>query len=198
MVRLTLEDRSGGGGLGLQSRGTKNGPIRNALARHLSAASHEETHSDPPPRDLLERGGGGVVQGEAPPPPCRNITNPQGTEKLLENEQLSTWECHVVGRKQRKFIIECQFRVPTSHQYTTTTTKRDIHHLMPNDSDLSCQSELDSPELEPPSVVELELGPDDDDEPESLPEWGTSDKLSGSASSSTDSGSEDTPAFCLL
>ena len=113
--------------------------------------------SPPPPRDLLERGGGGAgrgsrgggegVQGGAPPPPpCRNIPNPQGTEKLLENEQLSAWKCHVVGRKQRKFIIECQFRVPTSHQYTTTTTKRDIHHLMPNDSDLSCQSELDSPE----------------------------------------------------
>ena len=56
---------------------------------------------------------------------------------------------------------------------------------MPNDSDLSCQSELDSPELEPPSVVELELEPDDDDEPESLPKWETSDKLSDSASSST-------------
>ena len=52
---------------------------------------------------------------------------------------------------------------------------------MPNDSDLSCQSELDSPELELPSVVELELEPDDDDKPESLPEWETSDKLSGSA-----------------
>ena len=77
----------------------------------------------------------------------------------------------------------------------TTTTKRDIHHLMPNDSDLSCQSELDSPELEPPSVVELELEPDDDDEPESLPEWETPDKLSGSASSSTGSGSESTSAF---
>ena len=50
---------------------------------------------------------------------------------------------------------------------------------MPNDSDLSCQSELDSPELEPPSVVELELEPDADDEPELLPEWETSDKLSG-------------------
>ena len=37
----------------------------------------------------------------------------------------------------------------------------------------------------PPLVVELELEPDDDDEPESLPEWETSDKLSGSASSST-------------
>ena len=48
---------------------------------------------------------------------------------------------------------------------------------MPNDSDLSCQSELDSPELEPPSVVELELEPDDDDEPESLPEWETLDKI---------------------
>ena len=66
---------------------------------------------------------------------------------------------------------------------------------MPNDSDLSCQSELDSPELEPPSVVELELEPDDDDEPESLPEWETLDKLSGSASSSTGSGSEGTSAF---
>ena len=145
----------------------------------------------PPPRS-----GGGEVgrgsRGEPPPPP--NIPNPQGTE----NEQLSTWKCHVVGRKQRKFIIECQFRVPTSHQYTTTTTKRDIHHLMPNDSDHSCQSELDSPELEPPSVVELELEPDDDDEPESLPEWETSDKLSDSASSSTDSGSECTSAFYLL
>ena len=69
---------------------------------------------------------------------------------------------------------------------------------MPNDSDLSCQSELDPPELEPPSVVELELEPDDDDESESVPEWETSDKLLGSASSSTDSGSEGTSAFCLL
>ena len=58
---------------------------------------------------------------------------------------------------------------------------------MPNDSDLSCQSELDSSELEPPLAVELELEPDDDDEPESLPEWQTSDGLSDSASSSTDS-----------
>ena len=32
--------------------------------------------------------------------------------------------------------------------------KANIHHLMPNDSDLSCQSELDLPELEPPSTVE--------------------------------------------
>ena len=71
-------------------------------------------------RDLRgSRGGGEGDRGEPPPPPCRNIPNPQGTEKLLENEQLSTWKCHVVGRKQRKFIIECQFRVPTSHQYTT-------------------------------------------------------------------------------
>ena len=69
---------------------------------------------------------------------------------------------------------------------------------MPNDSDLSCQSELDSPELERPLVVELELEPDADDEPESLPEWETSDKLLGSASSSADSGSEGTSAFCLL
>ena len=69
---------------------------------------------------------------------------------------------------------------------------------MSNDSDLSCQSELDLPELEPPLVVELELEPDDDDEPESLPKWETSDKLSDSASSSTDSGSEGTSAFCLL
>ena len=141
--------------------------------------------------------GGRGSRGEAPPL-CRNIPNPQGAEKLLENEQLSTRKCHVVGRKQRKFIIECQFRVPTSHQYTTTTTKQDIHHLMPNDRDLSCLSELDSPELEPPSVVELEMEPDDDDEPESLPKWKTSDKLSDSASSSTDSGSEGTSAFCLL
>ena len=37
---------------------------------------------------------------------------------------------------------------------------------MTNDSD---QSELDSPELEPPSVVELELEPDDDYEIDSLP-----------------------------
>ena len=34
-------------------------------------------------------GGGRGVQGGAPPP-CRNIPNPQGTEKLLEDEQLST------------------------------------------------------------------------------------------------------------
>ena len=39
---------------------------------------------------------------------------------------------------------------------TQQLQQRDIHHLMPNDSDLSCQSELDTPELEPPSVVELE------------------------------------------
>ena len=112
----------------------------------------------------------------------------------MENEQLSTWKCHVVSRKQRKFIIECQFRVPTSHQYTTTTTKRDTYHLMPNDSDLSCQSESNSPELEPPLVVELELEPHDDDVPESLPQWETSDKLSDSASPSIDSGSEGTSA----
>ena len=67
-------------------------------------------------------------------------------------------------------------------------------HSPPNDKDLSCHSELDSPELEPPSVVGLELEPDDDDEPESLPDWETSDKLLDSASSSTDSGSEGTSA----
>ena len=100
-------------------------------------------------RQGARRGGGPGEggRGSRGEPPCRNIPNPQGTEKLLENEQLSTWKCHVVGRKQRKFIIVCQFRVPTSHQYTSTTTKQDIHHLMPNDSDLSCQSELDSPVL---------------------------------------------------
>ena len=48
-----------------------------------------------------EGGGGEGVQGGAPPPPCQNIPNPQGTEKLLENEQLSTWKCQVVGLKQR-------------------------------------------------------------------------------------------------
>ena len=145
------------------------------------------------------RGGGGRgSRGEPPPPPPEHTQSTGKKENLLENEQLSTWKCHVVGRKQRKFIIECQFRVPTSHQYTTTTTKRDIHHLMPNDIDLSCQSKLDSPKLEPPSVVELELEPDDDDEYESLPEWETSDKLSGGASPSTDSGSKSTSAFCLL
>ena len=48
----------------------------------------------------------------------------------------------------------------------TTTTKRDVHHLMMNDGD---QSELDSLELEPLLVVELELEPDDDYELESLP-----------------------------
>ena len=76
--------------------------------------------------------------------------------------------------------------------------KRDIHHLMPNDSDLSCRSELDSPQLEPLSVVELELEPDDVDEPKSLREWETSDKFSGGALLSTGSGSEGTSAFCLL
>ena len=116
-------------------------------------------YATPPPQDLLERGGGRGGGGPGGPPPCRNIPNPQGTEKSFENEEPSTWNYHVVGRKQRKFIIECQFRVPTSHQYTTTTTKRDIHHLMPNDSDVSCQSELDSPELELPSEVEVEREP---------------------------------------
>ena len=47
-------------------------------------------------------------------------------------------------------------------------------------------------------MVELELEPYDDDEPESRPEWVTSDKFSDSAPSSTDSGSEGTSAFCLL
>ena len=83
-------------------------------------------------RDLLERGweggrgskgGGEGVQGGAPPP-CRNIPNPQGTEKLLENEQLSTWKCHVVGRKQRKFIIECQFMNVNSEFSHLTNTQQ--------------------------------------------------------------------------
>ena len=39
------------------------------------------------------------------------------------------------------------------HHQVPVPTKQDIHHLMPNDSDLSCPSELDSPELEPSSVV---------------------------------------------
>ena len=43
---------------------------------------------------------------------------------------------------------------------------------MPTHSDHG-QSELDFPELEPPSVVEVELEPDDDEESESLPEWET-------------------------
>ena len=171
---------------------------RNPMPQFVHALPNRGNGKPLPPGTCLSGGGGGSRGRGEGVPPCRNIPNPHGTEKLLENEQLSTWKCHVVGRKQRKFIIECQFTVPTSHQYTTTTTKRDIHHLMPNDSDLSCQSELDSPELEPPSVVELELEPNDDDESESLPEWETSDKLSSSTSSSTDSGSEGTSAFCLL
>ena len=62
---------------------------------------------------------------------------------------------------------------------------------MPNHSDLCGQSELDSPILEPPSVVEVELELDDDEESKSLSEWETSDKLSDSVSSGTDSGSQD-------
>ena len=121
--------------------------------------------------DLLKRGGGGGlgregVPGGGPPTPARTYPTHRETEHLLQNEQLSTCICHVVCCKQWKFIVACQFRVPTSHQCTTTTTKRDIHSLMSNDSD---QSELDSPELEAPSVVELELEPDDGDELESLP-----------------------------
>ena len=122
-------------------------------------------------RDLLEgggsRGGGEGVQGGAPPPPRRDIPNPQGTEKLLDNSAHGNVMLLAVNKRNSSL---CQFRVPTSHQYTTTTTKRDIHHLMPNDSDLFCQSELELEQLEP----------DDDDEPESLPEWETSDKLSHS------------------
>ena len=113
------------------------------------------------------RGGGEGVQGEGVPP-RRNVPSPQGTENLLGNEPLSTWKCHLVGSKQSQFIIAGQFRVPSSNQDTTNTTKRDIHHLMPTHSDHG-QSELDSPELEPPSVVEVELEPDDDEESESLP-----------------------------
>ena len=88
------------------------------------------------------------------PPPCRNVPSPQGTENLLGNEPLSTWKCHLVGSKQSQFIIAGQFRVPSSNQDTTNTTKLDIHHLMPTHSDHG-QSELDSPELEPPSLVEV-------------------------------------------
>ena len=119
------------------------------------------------------RGGGGP--GGRGPPPRRNVSSPQGTENLLGNEPLSTWKCHLVGSKQSQFIIAGQFRVPSSNQDTTNTTKRDIHHLMPTHSDHG-QSELDSPELESPFVVEVELEPDDDEESESLPEWETSDK----------------------
>ena len=126
------------------------------------------------------RGGGGPGEGGggpggSPPPPRRNVPSPQGTENLPGNEPLSTWKCHLVCSKQSQFIIAGQFRVPSSNQDTTNTTKRDIHHLMPTHSDHG-QSELDSPELEPPSVVEVELKPDDDEESESLPEWETSDK----------------------
>ena len=117
--------------------------------------------------------GGRGSRGEAtPPPPRRNVPSPQGTENLLGNEPLSTWKCHL-GSKQNQFIIAGQFRVPSSNQDTTNTTQRDI--LMPTHSDHG-QSELDSPELEPPSVVEVELEPDDDEESESLPEWETSNK----------------------
>ena len=97
------------------------------------------------------RGGGGPGEGgrgsrgePPPPPPCRNVPSPQGTENLLGNEPLSTWKCHLVGSKQSQFIIAGQFRVPSSNQDTTNTTKRDIHHLMPTHSDHG-QSELDSP-----------------------------------------------------
>ena len=168
-------------------------PLSSPLANHPSWAPPRATviHatsflSSPPPsvprgegggRDLLERGGGGGEgsRGEGSPPPCRNVPSPQGTENLLGNEPLSTWKCHLVGSKQSQFIIAGQFRVPSSNQDTTNTTKRDIHHLMPTHSDHG-QSELDSPVLEPPSVVEVELEPDDDEESESLPEWETSDK----------------------
>ena len=137
-----------------------------------------------PPGTCLSGGGGGErVQGRGgggpggrcPPPPRRNVPSPQGTENFLGNEPLSTWKCHLVGSKENQFIIAGQFRVPSSNQDTTNTTKRDIHHLMPTLSDHG-QSELDSPELEPASVVEVELEPDDDEESESLPEWETSDK----------------------
>ena len=128
------------------------------------------------------KGGGEGVQGGGVLP------QPAGTYPI-HREQKKHWRMNNPGHGNvmlsavNEFIIECQFRVPTSHQYTTTTTKRDIHHPMPNDGDLCCQSELNSPELEPPSVVELELESDDDDEPESLPEWETSHNLSNSASS---------------
>ena len=126
-------------------------------------------------RDLLERGGrGGGGPGGSPPPPSER-TQSTGNRKFIGQRTLSTWKCHLVGSKQSQFIIAGQFRVPSSNQDTTNTTKRDIHHLMPTHSDHG-QSELDSPELEPPSVVEVELEPDDDEESESLPEWETSDK----------------------
>ena len=130
----------------------------------------------PPPGTCLSGGGGGGPgEGGGVPPPRRNVRSPQGTENLLGNGPLSTWKCHLVGSKQSQFIIAGQFKVPSSNQDTTNRTKRDIHHLMPTHSDHG-QSKLDSPELEPPSVVEVELEPDDDEESESLPEWETSDK----------------------
>ena len=136
--------------------------------------THPSSAPPPPPGTCLSEGGGGGPGGRGPPP-RRNVPSPQGTENLLGNEPLSTWKCHLVGSKQSQFIIAGQFRVPSSNQDTTNTTKRDIHHLMPTHSDHG-QSEIDSPELEPPSVVEVELEADDDEESESLPEWETSDK----------------------
>ena len=70
------------------------------------------------------KGGGEGVQGGGGPPPRRNVPSPQGTENLLGNEPLSTWKCHLVGSKQSQFIIAGQFRVPSSNQDTTNTTKR--------------------------------------------------------------------------
>ena len=151
------------------------------------------------PKDLLERGGGGgrggarggICRGD--PPPFRNIPNPQGTEKILENEQLSTWKCHVVGRKQGNSSLNVNSRFPhlTNTQQLQQSGTFTISCQMTIIFLVSRKSELDLPKLEPPSVVGLELDSDDD---ESMPEWETSHKLSDSASSSTDSESEGTSA----
>ena len=112
---------------------------------------------NPPLRDLLERG-----WVPPSPPPLLEHTQPPGKQKIycrMNNSAHGNVMLSAVNNGNSSLHVN-------SNQCTTTTTKRDVHHLMMNDGD---QSELDSLELEPLLVVELELEPDDDYELESLP-----------------------------
>ena len=54
-------------------------------------------------------GGGGP--GGWGPPSCRNVPSAQQIEKLLNNGPFSTWNCHVVDRKQSRIIAALSLRV---------------------------------------------------------------------------------------
>ena len=102
--------------------------------------------------DCLSGGGGGgggegVQRGAPPSPTCRNVSNTQHIEKLLENDLFSTWKYHAVCSKQIKIFILGQFRLPSANHHTTNTITREIARCQPNHSDLfdllQCSIEID-------------------------------------------------------